>query len=558
MSHGNDCSSNSNNNNNSGNFNNNKKPVGNFKKNGSSKYQMNKTSNNDDDDDDGSPYFYNFNQKLDNLKVVNEDLRKLSESSNELSAENDSDNPSNIEYTLNRNTTNNKSDPVNHDFHPDSNSASQVANDEDEYHQDDTPVDEDEFVGGVGEISVDSFYEDAEEVARESTEFNDNYFNTNDYNQDDIYTTGEYNKNIINNNASAIDQPFNFMKFNEEKQNHNAQRNKLSKSNSFSTSSFFSLDDCSLEDSPFQNDTSKRKRRNSISQVTDITEFREKFQSQSKDFIRAETFYSPSPLVRLKATRSTPSLSRYHSGDEKTLRSIMKKQNSMDSYSCPNTALSKMAVSFKESVQVVNYDPLDCTTGLKNPFPISVKNSPKINAVFRSSTIDRVPKTPPKISRSEFFGDPDKIGFREPNENVVAANRNNSITKFEKPKFSDDFSTKSHDNKPMDRKRNYLNVVKMDSRPDNTEININSQNTFTPSDMKSVLCVTSGGGDSNDSAITKKKKLDAAAFYSDDSLKRLKKSSNSTNEHEVCEFLQENNEGKYSHLFQSLKYFFNY
>ncbi|GME80215.1 unnamed protein product [[Candida] boidinii] len=183
-----------------------------------------------------------------------------------------------------------------------------------------------------------------------------------------------------------------------------------------------------------------------------------------------------------------------------------------------------MAVSFKESVQVVNYDPLDCTTGLKNPFPISVKNSPKINAVFRSSTIDRVPKTPPKISRSEFFGDPDKIGFREPNENVVAANRNNSITKFEKPKFSDDFSTKSHDNKPMDRKRNYLNVVKMDSRPDNTEININSQNTFTPSDMKSVLCVTSGGGDSNDSAITKKKKLDAAAFYSDDSLKRLKKS----------------------------------
>ncbi|GMF49121.1 unnamed protein product [[Candida] boidinii] len=151
MSHGNDSSSNSNNNNNSGNFNNNKKPFGSFKKNGSSNYQMNKASNDDDDDDDGSPYFYNFNQKLDNLKVVNEDLRKLSDSSNELSAENDSDNPPNIECTLNRNTTNNKSDPVNHDFHPDSNSASQIANDEDEYHQDDTPVDEDEFVGGVGE-----------------------------------------------------------------------------------------------------------------------------------------------------------------------------------------------------------------------------------------------------------------------------------------------------------------------------------------------------------------------------------------------------------------------
>lgn len=546
MSHGNDSSSNSNNNNNSGNFNNNKKPFGSFKKNGSSNYQMNKASNDDDDDDDGSPYFYNFNQKLDNLKVVNEDLRKLSDSSNELSAENDSDNPPNIECTLNRNTTNNKSDPVNHDFHPDSNSASQIANDEDEYHQDDTPVDEDEFVGGVGEVSVDSFYEDAEEVTREDTEFDDNYFNTNDYNQDDIYTSGEYNKNIINNSANAISQ---FMNFDEEEQNHDAQFNKSAKSNSFSTSSFLNIDDCSLEDSPFQNDTSKRKRRNSISQVTDITEFREKFQSQSKDFIRAETFYSPSPLIRLKATRSTPSLSRYHSGDEKTLRSIMKKQNLMDSYSCPNTAASKMAVSFKESVQVVNYDPLDCTTGLKNPFPISVKNSPKINSVFRASTIDRVSKTPPKFSfeekrkdRFEYFGDPDKISFKKPNENLIAPNRN--IKKLEKAEFSDGFSTESHDNKPMDKKRNFLNVVKMDSGPDNTEINMNSQNTFTPSDMKSVLCVTSGGGDSNDSAITKKKKLDAAAFYSDDSLKRLNKSDNSTNADEVCEFLQENNEGK--------------
>ncbi|GMF07048.1 unnamed protein product [[Candida] boidinii] len=337
------------------------------------------------------------------------------------------------------------------------------------------------------------------------------------------------------------------MNFDEEEQNHDAQFNKSAKSNSFSTSSFLNIDDCSLEDSPFQNDTSKRKRRNSISQVTDITEFREKFQSQSKDFIRAETFYSPSPLIRLKATRSTPSLSRYHSGDEKTLRSIMKKQNLMDSYSCPNTAASKMAVSFKESVQVVNYDPLDCTTGLKNPFPISVKNSPKINSVFRASTIDRVSKTPPKFSfeekrkdRFEYFGDPDKISFKKPNENLIAPNRN--IKKLEKAEFSDGFSTESHDNKPMDKKRNFLNVVKMDSGPDNTEINMNSQNTFTPSDMKSVLCVTSGGGDSNDSAITKKKKLDAAAFYSDDSLKRLNKSDNSTNADEVCEFLQENNE----------------
>ncbi|OWB71462.1 hypothetical protein B5S31_g1151 [[Candida] boidinii] len=518
---------------------NNQNTFGKFKNNEFLNYQIN---NKIDNYNNGSPYLYNFNQNLDNLKVVNEDLRKISESSNELSTEDDcSDNSPIVDYTLNRNTTI-KNDSIEDDYY---------SNSDIKYQQDDvTPVDEDEFIGRVGEVSVGSFYEDADEVRRGDTNFENNYFNTNKY--------------------SAIG----FKDSNEGECNYDKQQynNKLSNSNSFPSSSF-SVDNYPLENSSFQNDSPKRKRRNSISQVIDIAKNRENFQSQSKDFMRTGSLYSssPSPLMRLKASRSTPSLSRYHSGDEKTLRSIMKKQNLMDSYSCPNTASSKMAVSFKESVQVVNYDPHDYTTGLKSPFPISVKQSPKINSIFRSPTIDRdyVSKTSPKISfketedRSKYLEDSNKISFKEPTKNSIVPNRKNSVTKFKNSNFSNDFTSgKSRgDNKSIDGKRNYLNVVQMDSEQDNTEININLKNTFTPSDMKSVLRVTSGGGgdsngNNNDGAITKKNKLDtgaasAAAFYSDDSLKRLNKSTDSTNHHyhEVSEMFEENNKGNYLLVF---------